>query len=287
MTNSYPQIVQDIHKEFFTASDRLLTEANLILATSNLDKVTSLKSLGFINVKEVTRSIEQERSHNQLKSSMEMVLKYKSKYINYKFITENQLNEICTKYKLVCAPIENFTGFVPSKNLIELQKFSSAIDDIDIEHKLIIKSIGISRYYISKKLQKSIYDYIVANDFTFNFNDIGLKLNSIISKDDMILAIKNIATLATGLVPNNYFITATKIEYQIDDKSLVICAPEKDFKFKKSNKIGNFISELYKPTYAETFDDPVVCRRVKGGYIIGTAWGDEASDPIVLNPQFN
>ena len=29
--------------------------------------------------------------------------------------------------------------------------------------------------------------------------------------------------------------------------------------------------------------DPVVLQPVKGGYLILTAWGDEASDPIVIN----
>lgn len=33
--------------------------------------------------------------------------------------------------------------------------------------------------------------------------------------------------------------------------------------------------------------DPVVLQPVKGGYLILTAWGDEASDPLVVNQNFN
>ena len=33
--------------------------------------------------------------------------------------------------------------------------------------------------------------------------------------------------------------------------------------------------------------DPVVLQPVKGGYLIITAWGDEASDPLVINPLMN
>jgi len=33
--------------------------------------------------------------------------------------------------------------------------------------------------------------------------------------------------------------------------------------------------------------DPVVLQPVKGGYLIITAWGDEASDELVVNQKFN
>lgn len=33
--------------------------------------------------------------------------------------------------------------------------------------------------------------------------------------------------------------------------------------------------------------DPVVLQQVKGGYLIITAWGDEASDENVVNQLFN
>lgn len=36
-----------------------------------------------------------------------------------------------------------------------------------------------------------------------------------------------------------------------------------------------------------TFPDPVVLKPIKGGYLILTAWGDEASDELVVNQKFN
>lgn len=63
---------------------------------------------------------------------------------------------------------------------------------------------------------------------------------------------------------------------------LKICAPEKDMDIPSTHtKTGNFIIEkIYVP-------DPVVLQPVKGGFIIVAAWGDEASDDLVINPINN
>jgi hypothetical protein len=34
-------------------------------------------------------------------------------------------------------------------------------------------------------------------------------------------------------------------------------------------------------------DDPIVLQPVDGGYLVVTAWGDEASDPLVVNANRN
>jgi len=36
-----------------------------------------------------------------------------------------------------------------------------------------------------------------------------------------------------------------------------------------------------------TAQDPIILQRVVRGYLIVTAWGDEAADPIVVNPKNN
>ena len=45
---------------------------------------------------------------------------------------------------------------------------------------------------------------------------------------------------------------------------------------------GYKLKQVYKD-----IPDPVVLQPVKGGYLILTAWGDEASDPLVINENFN
>lgn len=64
---------------------------------------------------------------------------------------------------------------------------------------------------------------------------------------------------------------------------LIICAPEKDMDTKGKKKIG--FQWLTQKTI--TFPDPVVLKPIKGGFLILTAWGDEASDELVVNHKFN
>ncbi len=64
--------------------------------------------------------------------------------------------------------------------------------------------------------------------------------------------------------------------------SLQICAPIKDMDIS-----GLELKEGYKLEKKIEIPDPVVLQPVKGGYLILTAWGDEASDPLVVNQQFN
>lgn len=64
-------------------------------------------------------------------------------------------------------------------------------------------------------------------------------------------------------------------------EKLQICAPIKYMDIK-----GLELTEGYK-LEKKFIPDPVVLQPVKGGYLILTAWGDEASDPLVVNQNFN
>jgi len=78
------------------------------------------------------------------------------------------------------------------------------------------------------------------------------------------------------------------IKFKVKKKDLVsqppqysIAAPEKDME----------ISSLYEKKgwriFKKTPPDPVVFCKVRGGYLIITAWGDEASDEEVVNQKMN
>lgn len=55
-----------------------------------------------------------------------------------------------------------------------------------------------------------------------------------------------------------------------------ICAPVKDMETKGTRRKGHRI-----------YDDPVVLQPVNGGYLVVTAWGNEASDENVINHNQN
>lgn len=61
---------------------------------------------------------------------------------------------------------------------------------------------------------------------------------------------------------------------------LMICAPSKDFDLSRMDVVGYKLVEKHIP-------DPVVLQPVKHGYLIVAAWGDEASDELVVNHKNN
>lgn len=135
------QIIQEIHHAFYTEVEKLLEYANVenSLDTNQqdlIDKCKRLKSLGFTSTKEV-REAESEISRisglkleNQNKKELISAINYFStKYPNYKFITEDSVRTICSKYGLVYGEISKYTGSVPDKNLLQMEQFKIKDED--------------------------------------------------------------------------------------------------------------------------------------------------------------
>jgi len=125
-TKEYPKIVQEIHREFDIAGDKLIEEANIILGNTpkiNESKVDLLKSLGFTQTKELVKAEEVKRQVEFTQQQLEAVNYYRREYPFNKFITEEQVQTICKKYGLVCGDVSKYQGFVPEKNLKEIANF--------------------------------------------------------------------------------------------------------------------------------------------------------------------
>ena len=131
----YPKEVIQIHHEFNTAADRLLEEANKCLsdaASKDVDKVSRLTSLGFKQSNQVTELAPSIEKAKLSKEQLELLEYFKMNYPNNKFITEEQVKAICYKYNLVCGDVSRFKGFVPEKNLKEIESFKLKNNDCDI-----------------------------------------------------------------------------------------------------------------------------------------------------------
>lgn len=122
----YPETITAIHEEFRTAGDKLYNEAKQIINSIkilNEDKVKRLKSLGFTSTKEVREAEgilnKRKMSENRLKD----VTYYRENYPMQKFITEDQVKEICRKYGLIYHRIGAYTGFVPESKLKLMEAF--------------------------------------------------------------------------------------------------------------------------------------------------------------------
>jgi hypothetical protein len=124
--SKYPQVVQDIHNEFFTAGENILVEANSLLSElekKDVAKGKRLAALGFGKTREAVAAIETENKLATTKEIAELVLYYQQNYPNNKFITEKQVKEICSKYGLVCGETSLYKGFVPSEKMNDIERF--------------------------------------------------------------------------------------------------------------------------------------------------------------------
>lgn len=269
----YPKEVMEIHHEFETAADKLLEEAKSIIqeaATKDVDKVSRLEKLGFKQVNQVTQLKPLLQKAELSKEQIELLKYYRQEYPFNKFITEEQVKIICHKYNLVCGDVSRFTGFVPEKNLREIERFKLKEREANI--LLCKETRGEKRTFILENAE------IGTNFHSPSFEHIYIKEQerSRYAKAAFQRAVGDEVFYAND--DNNLFNIGFRPEnFIIESNSLKICAPVKDMDIS-----GLELTDGYK-LEKKHIPDPVVLQLVKGGYLILTAWGDEASDPFVVN----
>jgi hypothetical protein len=272
--NAYPKVVQNIHHEFMTAGDILLAEAEGIIKNAPaaaIDKAERLKRVGFGNAKEV-------HAQNTLKATLEetrkvasLIQTYKERYPDNKFINLEAVNSICSRYNLLCGPINTFTGFVPEVKLAQIEAFRLvSLDKIEVAK---IKKITFTRADQEKDGVKAVRAYLESHKNTIDYDELEGR-----SVDSFLACVVG----RTGRTHDTSF----RLEYEIQESQMVICAPKKDFRMSGMMKIGNFLQELSFEATVE-LQDPVVLQPVRGGFLVVAAWGDEASDPLIANDRDN
>ena len=296
---NYDEVIEQIHREFNSAGEELLKQANEILeeaSNQDFDKADKLAKFGFKSVPELKEKREIKKRAEISKKQAELIRYYKREYPLNNFITEEQVKEICDKYNLVHGDVSRFKGFVPKKNLDEIEKFKVKEEDVDFLKAIECDYRGnptgrefqLERAYIDYgcSIEREIIEQIGWERVKFidslhslnRFKHIykkGVQGKSAFQVDggDNIFYSTDRYNLF-GLKGEE--IDRLKIESNKDTFS--ICAPVKDM-----DMTGMEITEGYKMRKKIEIPDPVVLKEVIGGYLIVTAWGDEASDPIVVN----
>lgn len=243
-------LIAEIHETFNTAGDKLLASAMEILNQVGelpMEKAERLRKVGFFNSNEVKKW----DAVKMTKELADLIRHYQMFYPMNKFITEEQVAIICKKYKLSCAPIDRYKGFVPDVKLKEIERFKIQNQD---KRDVFLKKPEFSYKYsqaveikvIKKKYRNGIYP---------------------------------LTSLSPAMIDDVYIRSYDKIENQ----SLLICAPPKDMDLRGLQKIG----AIFTSVVTVSVPDPVVLQPCKGGYLIVAAWGEEASDEIVVNEKHN
>jgi hypothetical protein len=257
---STKEIIEEIHDSFYTEVDNLLAEAKIEKSLSTdkqdlIEKQNKLTSLGFHNTKEVKEANEEilrlqklEKENVSKKELIEAINYFSFKYPYYKFITEESVKKICEKYNLIYSTVDRYTGTVPDSNIKQMLEFKIQEEDECYEKELSVR--GFMRR---------------VNTSLISFQEKEMLKNDLEYSDPIFLLDDLYRTIIKKL-------------------PLEICAPIKDFDL-QGHELKDFkLSKIEIP-------DPVVLQPVffkgKKHYLIVTAWGDEASDELVVNQNMN
>lgn len=279
-TGRYSEDIEQIHREFAIAGETLLEEAMKALDANkdiNLSKLERLTSLGFKNAQEVEPLTKIKETVELSEETINLVKHYKKHYPFNNFITEEQVKEICHKYNLVHGTNDRYKGFVPEKNIREIENFKVREEDTNFLKAIELHSKG--GYYVPNGTIYTLENAEIRTrggySHIFLKNDVSKYPHHAFQKqasDEWFYA-----SDSYNLFGLNH-IESARLIIKDPNESLTICAPVKDMDIS-----GLELIEGYKLQRKIEIPDPVVLREVRGGYLIVTAWGDEANDPLVMN----
>lgn len=265
-------LVEEIHREFDTASDRALAQANAVIAKadmSEIEKAKVLRNLGFTNSIPCVTIREVEHSLRTNGEIARLIDSYRASYPFNKFISTEDVVKICQKYGLVCGPVGSYVGDVPSEHVKKIQKFSQL--KVPAIKVVKIRRIRFSNF-MSEQQYKDSCDRLL-NEMPPIYHTGSYPGDSVIcTKFRGYLTEYGYPSIANGI---------SDVDGVSEDTTMMICAPRSEFNIKDLNEKEGFLTK--KVTVEYDHDDPVVLYPVERGFLIVTAWGPEASDPAIVN----
>lgn len=322
MTNYSPEVME-VHNEFMTAGDNLLKKAEEILKTEvkiNPAKIARLAQFGFKSSKDATVKEDDKKEKTHQRNLVDAINYYRVKFPNYKFIPSETVKSICEKYGLVSGEAHQYKGFVPEKNLTEIEMFFEVHPDMRYSYFKPTNDRGLfaSIWTSDIQIEKEEYDEIMASihEPKKHIQSFAKGLDMEISERAVQWYQPNRSTLGIDPYDDNYGFqmqsssqvgrtslmdaymqiylqyptfslfgsnsgdkekTATKKE-----TTLRICAP-----ISEMNTSGYELKDGYKLVYDPIVSIEVTHKNGIKGEIILTAWGDEASDELVINQNNN
>lgn len=137
---NYSDVIQEIHGKFDSSTNQLLEQATKIINEGNtVEKAVRLKEVGFGKAKEVRENELNIKIRTLAEQTAKIVDYYSRKYPLYKFITMDQVMDIAKKYDLVLGDTSDYMGFIPEKNLAEIEKFKINEEDKRLDNSTIGK----------------------------------------------------------------------------------------------------------------------------------------------------
>lgn len=278
--------VKEIHDEVDGLESVFLNEVNEILNSDAL-KVTKEErkselamELGFINssvVKEAEQIKDNRLTLIQKTERAKLLEEYKLSYPLDKIIPLSMFEEVCEKYGLIVAPVENYIKDIPEKNLLELKNSKPTSDEHYPDDFIVLSDVSFM-YDHRPEYKEYIRSFIGKNVSTYNIADSNISVET------------NIGLLAkgyNGVIGSRFFCNEAKFEI-CTRKSLYVSAPPSHFNTEGLRKFGKHHLKVV----GIIEEDPIVFEYLKGDLIrIRTKWGtpDDQSylDESVINEILN
>jgi hypothetical protein len=281
------QLIAEIHNEVDTAQERLLQEALNVLSNGreNVENIGDrLRRVGFVNTPVAKKSSEIKHQKKISREQAALIQYYQQTYPFLKFLTEDELNRICEKYKLIHAPVSAYEKDVPEKNLRDIET-AQPLRDADTNPKFIHLVGGRYSYNEQGKID-ALLELAGLRNGTFSEKDIKNVMPRYGMNPDFYLIDSNtwLYVIWDKLGrPDNTYYGFESIEFT-DKSGLFIAAPPSHFNLKgldRKSKHGFF------QVFKTEVKDPIVFRYVRGGVQVLTKWGLEANDPSLVVPVLN
>lgn len=232
-------------------------ESQYLFAKEARDTVDFKKKGGFLFEMGFSNSIT-TKMYRELADAGNIIAKYEAAYHKrYKFILESQLELVCGKYNLYLRGLMHFLGEIPKKNVSDMME------------------CYIAQVHVTGMRDSDAIENMRRRGFKVFFNDRFTTFNGTDDSSGTIegrYLTNGMAAFPLTAFTSSLFIAAVKPMFSEDafkeSQARII---------KKAEREAKFQVEL----------DPIVLCKVEGGFLIITAWGDEANDELVANHNFN
>lgn len=248
-------VVEKIHAEFNTASDELLKEAKAVLEKESKRDIRGawlLRLLGFKQAAQVRERKEQHERVAMALSTAKKVQRFSGSRM--KFITPEKVREICRKYDLFLGPVRRFKGFIPPESAREIAT-------------LMFRP----GYWMKRIAFRLVYHWQAFVAYAIIGVAVGGLVATFLVNPRWLFAIPAglLAVPAWWSYSENDRAASRRL---LRDHPLVIVAPQNAF------DTDGLETDRYSHSLRVAPKDPIVLYRVRGGYLVVTAWGPEAEE---------
>ena len=255
------------------------------------DKIEKLNNLGFSSTPSAKNSLEELKAKEksvsdkikEIQSQIEKVTEIKNltaeyslKYPFYKFIDDQTMVNIMHKYNLVLGEAFMYSREIPDENLEIITYFEQEINESKVTKQLIKSSyMGMMNSY---SFQDKPKPRTIDIERGIYIRDPSLHFYESVEKEFTISKLKMIAPESHFTIPT--FDTRDYRREPVNIPIAKINAETRKFEFstKELEKNEAKVREVL---------DPIACLEVEGGYIVMTAWDEEANIPEIKTNMLN